>query len=321
MKTILITGGAGYVGSHVSHALMEAGYACVGAGHGAAAALCKGYDGDITDPGFMDDVMAKVQPVAVIHLAAFGSPLESCLRPTFCYDHNVAATMHVLAAMVRHGVSQMIFASTAMVYAPHAPHMPYEEHAPLQPNNPYAKSKWIIENVLSDCAAAYGLRAVVMRHFNPAGAHGEARALGLNGGNAHALAVLTRVALGQLPVFDLYGTDYPTVDGTSVRDYVHVSDVAQAHVQALRYLEAGGENIVVNISTGQGTSLRGLLTAVERHCGAALPVRYLPRRDIHQPYLVGAADRAREVLQWKPEQSELSHMIASSFHWFSSAHS
>lgn len=320
MKKILITGGAGYLGSHICKLLATQGYDCLAVDHmqrpGKQMEACALKVGDVADAAFLDAIFADFKPDGVIHLAAYSKPLESTSQATLCYRNNIAATAILLETMQRHAVKNLIFASSSMIYAVQPQHTPYPESTPCGFSNPYASSKWMGEQLIEDYGKAYGLRYIIMRHFNPSGADKAATHGQLNGGNHHAVAALTKVALGLSPSFALYGTDYPTPDGTSIRDYVHVTDIAQAHIQALQYLSTPGESLTINIGTGKATSLKELLAAIEAHCGHTLPVTYQPRRAIYQPYLVADITRARQTLNWQPQHSSLENIIETTFRWF-----
>lgn len=316
---ILVTGGAGYIGSHVCKALAESGFIPVtydnlGDGHEWAVRWGPLELGDIADRDRLAIVFRSYQPLAVIHFAGYIAAGESVTNPGKYYKNNVVGSLCLLEAMRSHGLSRLVFSSSAAVYGtPEA--TPIPETHPLRPINPYGTSKLIMEHMIGDFAAAYGLHAASLRYFNAAGADpsgliGEAHAP-----ETHAIPLAIQAARGALPHFEVFGTDYPTPDGTAVRDYVHVVDLASAHLAALEHLLADGASLTLNVGTGQGHSVNEVLAAVERAAGHRLKTRKGPRRAGDPPSLVADPSLAKKTLGWQPRHADLNDIVASAWAW------
>jgi UDP-glucose 4-epimerase len=314
---LLVTGGAGFIGSVVVERLLERGHDVVvldnlWRGHraaveqGAAFVRC-----DLRDGVRTDQVVAEVAPDAVLHFAAATLVPESVADPSLYFGVNVAGSHHLLAAMKDAAVAAIVFSSTAAVYGM-PEELPVTERATPRPINPYGQSKWMVEQMLAAHGAAYGLRYAALRYFNVAGAsarHGED-----HDPETHAIPVALQTLLGKRERFAVFGTDYPTPDGTAIRDYVHVLDLADAHVAALERLDRSLG--AINLGTKDGFSVREIVEAVERVTGRALPVAYEPRRAGDPPALVADGTRARETLGWTPSRSTLDEMVGSAWEWF-----
>lgn len=316
---VLVTGGAGYVGSHACLALARAGYAPVvyddlSAGHADAVRFGPLVVGDVRDTARLVAALRAHGAVAVLHFAAAILAGESVALPGRYYRRNVAGTLSLLSAMREAGVGALVVSSTAAVFGTPAA-QPIAETAPLRPINPYGRSKLAMEWAVADHAAAHGLRWAALRYFNAAGAD-PGGALGeRHDPETHAVPLAVLAALGAAPAFSLHGTDYPTPDGTAIRDYVHVSDLAAAHVLALRHLLEGGPSLAMNLGTGAGTSVRELLGAVEAGTGRPVPVREGPRRPGDPPALVADAALARATLGWAPRFAGIGPIVETAVRW------
>lgn len=314
---VLVTGGAGYIGSVVVEQLLEAGHTVfvldsLWRGHtGALNFEAEFVIGDLRDIDLVKDVVTSVRPDAVMHFAAATLVPESMIDPALYFSTNVVGTHNLLAACLDSGVGRFVMSSTAAVYGePEA--VPIVETSPLNPINVYGQSKLMAEQTLAAYERAYGLRYVAFRYFNVAGAsatRGED-----HDPETHVIPVALKVLLGQRPTFRIFGTDYPTPDGSAIRDFVHVVDLARAHVTALSHL---GTNLgPINLGSRTGFSVLEIVEAVERVTGRALPVEREDRRPGDPPRLIADVGKAREVLGWQPERSTLDDMISSAWEWF-----
>ncbi len=322
---ILVTGGAGYIGSHACKALAEAGflpvtYDSLEAGHAWAVRWGPLEEGDIADGARLCAVMDRYRPAALMHFAAHIAAGESVADPGKYYRNNVAGSLCLLETMRAHGLARLVFSSSAAVYGtPEA--TPIPETHPTRPINPYGASKLMIERMIGDFSAAHGLRAVSLRYFNAAGADASGGIGEAHEPETHAIPLALTTALGARTHFEIHGTDYPTPDGTAIRDYVHVSDLAAAHVGALDRLLAGGEGAVVNVGAGGGFSVRQVLAAAEAATGRRIPVREGPRRPGDPAVLVADAAEARRLLDWRPRHTEIADIVASAWAWHAGRHS
>jgi UDP-glucose 4-epimerase len=316
-ETILVTGGAGYVGSHACLALSQAGFKPVvydnlSNGHAAFVQWGPLEQGDIRDGARLDAVFAAHKPIAVMHFAALIEVGESVKDPQRFYEINVGGAMSVIAAARRAGVDKFVFSSTCATFG--APvKVPMEETHPQAPLNPYGESKLMVERILLDLDRYSGFRSAIMRYFNAAGADPEGRIGERHDPETHAIPLAIRAALGLGGGFKLFGTDYDTRDGTAVRDYIHVLDLADAHVRALQRLIDGGSTEAFNLGTGQGTTVRELIDAISRACGG-FEVAEAPRRGGDAPMLVGDATKAGELLDWAPSRT-LDDIVSSAAAW------
>src|SRR5437764_1658548 len=276
---VLVTGGAGYVGSHACSALRAAGltpvtYDNLSRGHRELVRFGPLEQGDILDEARLVNVLETYRPVAVMHFAAFAYVGESVEQPLDYYRNNFAGALTLLGAMRKCGVDRFVFSSTCAVYGtPEIQPMP--ETLPLAPINPYGRSKLMVEQALRDASAAHGLRSVSLRYFNACGAHPSGEIGERHDPEPHLIPRALMAANGEIEALDVFGTDYPTPDGTAVRDYIHVCDLAEAHVSALRYLETGGETIALNLGTGRGYSVREVVDATVRVTGKTPSCRYV----------------------------------------------
>ncbi|HSD61880.1 MAG TPA: UDP-glucose 4-epimerase GalE, partial [Burkholderiales bacterium] len=316
---VLVTGGAGYIGSHTCKALAQAGYVPVTIdnfvyGHDWAVKWGPLEKGDIGDPEFVARVIRQHQVEAVVHFAAYGYVGESMTEPAVYFRNNVINSLCLLEAMHDCGVQHVVFSSTCATYGiPEA--VPIAEDHPQRPVNPYGESKLFVERALYWHGAAYGLRSVALRYFNAAGADPEGEIGEDHDPETHLIPLAIASALGRRPELQIFGSDYPTPDGTAVRDYVHVTDLASAHLQALDYLLRGGASTALNLGTGIGHSVREVIAAVERASGRIVPAREAPRRAGDPPQLVAAPGRAREVLGWEPTHSDIDTIVSTALRW------
>lgn len=318
MKKVLVTGGAGYIGSHVCKALAQAGYepVCYDSlefGHEWAVQWGPLEIGRIEDTDFLLTTCRRYQPVAVMHFAAYAYVGESVADPARYYLNNVAGTLSLLTAMRQATINKIIFSSSCATYGlPESPRI--TEHQPQNPINPYGRSKLMIEQILQDYASAYGLIYATLRYFNAAGADPDMEIGEEHQPETHLIPLAIQAALSGSPL-SIFGTDYPTADGTAIRDYIHVTDLATAHVAALIYLEEQQKNIAVNLGTGQGHSIREVMQSVEEVTGKKVPWTAAPRRPGDPPQLVADPSLAQKRLSWHPQTITLRDMIASTFSW------
>jgi UDP-glucose 4-epimerase len=272
-------------------------------------------EGDIRDRAKLDDVLAKHKPAAILHFAALIEVGESVKDPVAFYENNVIGTLTLLAAAQSAGIKNFVFSSTCATYGlPQS--VPLDETHRQVPINPYGQTKYIVEQALSDYDKYTGFRSVVLRYFNAAGADFEGRIGEWHQPETHAIPLAIDAALGRREGFKVFGSDYETRDGTCVRDYIHVLDLADAHVRAVEYLLRGGESVALNLGTGTGTTVKELLSTIEDVSAKPFPVEYVGRREGDSHTLVANNDKAREVLGWVP-QHDLSQIIRSAWNWHS----
>ena len=318
MRT-LVTGGAGYIGSHVTLALAAAGHEAVvldnlSTGHAWAVKSGRLVKGDIADAALLDRLFGQHRFEAVVHLAAESVSSESVAEPLRYYRSNVLGTHALLEACQRHGPRWLVFSSSAAVYG--APRrVPVTERAAIAPINPYGASKAMGERMLADLCAATPLKCVSLRFFNVAGADPEGRAGESTPVASHLIKIAAEVVTGKRAELAVYGEDYPTPDGTCIRDYVHVTDVAGAHLDALAYLQSGGATRAFNLGYGHGASVKEVIRAVETATGRALPLRSAARRPGDAPRLVADGALARKRLGWTPAHDDLDRIVASAIAW------
>lgn len=318
-RHILVTGGAGYIGSHACKALRQAGYTPVcfdnlAYGHRWAVQWGPLEVGDIGDRPRLDAVFQQYQPEAILHFAAFAYVGESVENPGKYYRNNVAGTLTLLEAMRDHGVNKIIFSSTCATYGiPDA--VPITEEHAQHPINPYGASKLMVERMLQDFDCAHGLKSVALRYFNAAGADPDGEIGEDHDPETHLIPLVLDVALGKRESVSIFGADYETPDGTCIRDYIHVSDLADAHVRALQYLEGGGTSTAFNLGNGAGFSVQEVINRAEAVTGQAIAVATAPRRAGDPPVLVGSAEKARRVLGWNPLYPDLKSILKSAWNW------
>lgn len=316
---ILVTGGAGYIGSHVCKALKSAGFVPVVydnllKGHSWAVQWGPFVQGDLEDEERLDGAFEQYRPKAVIHLASLSNVREAIGQPAYYYEHNLGGALAVLKAMVRAEVSNIVFSSTAAIYgAPN--YLPVDEKHPKAPLNAYGKTKWAIEGMLEDFSNAHGLHFAALRYFNACGADLEGMIGEAHKPETHLVPVTIQAALGERGALQVYGTDHPTPDGTAIRDYVHVIDLAEGHLQALRYLTENKSSLQVNLGTGVGYSVKQIIDAVEAFGQRVVPVEIVPRLAHDSSVLVADAGLARQLLGWDPKYSDLQTIISSAWNW------
>lgn len=316
---MLVTGGAGYIGSHVVRDLGEQGnevltYDNLSFGHAEAVLHGELVVGDLSDTGKLQDTFARFRPDVVMHFAAYIVVPESVQQPLMYYKNNFCNALHLLRACLDHQVKQFIFSSTAAVYG--IPEMiPVREDAPLIPCNPYGRSKAMVEQVLTEIADLHDFRYVSLRYFNVSGADMKAR-IGQNRKDAtHLITLAVRTALGRRPLLEIYGTDYPTPDGTCIRDYIHVDDLSDAHLKAVEYLRTGGVSDVFNCGYGYGYSVREVVETARRVTGVDFTVVEAVRRAGDPPQLIADSTKLRKTMGWKPKFNDLEYIIKTAFEW------
>ncbi|MCR4392082.1 MAG: UDP-glucose 4-epimerase GalE [Candidatus Acetothermia bacterium] len=320
---ILVTGGAGYIGSHTVKELLRRGYPVVvldnlSTGH-RELVLCEQFiQGDLADSCLVERTFARHPICAVIHFAAHTSVPESVADPQKYYRNNVAGTLNLLQAMLAHGVKAIIFSSSAAVYGDPVA-LPIPEDHPTQPKNPYGRTKLVVEEILADYARAYGLRYIALRYFNAAGSDPEGEIGELHDPETHLIPIVLEAAAGKRPHLEIYGTDYPTKDGTAVRDYIHVSDLARAHVLALERMMEGGAGGAYNLGIGRGYTVREVVETCRRVTGRKIPAVEAPRRPGDPAALVADPSRARRELGWEPKFTDLEAIVETAWAWMQRA--
>jgi len=316
---VLVTGGAGYIGSHTAKALTQAGFEPVvlddfSMGHRWAVQWGPVVEGDLADAKLIREVITAYNVRAVIHFAASAYVGESMTTPRKYFRNNVTNALGLLESMVDTGVRRIVFSSSCATYGiPNEVPIP-EDHL-QNPINPYGESKRMVERFLYWYGKAYGLGWMSLRYFNAAGADPEGELGEEHHPETHLIPVSIQAALGERPFVEVYGTDYPTPDGTAIRDYIHVTDLAAAHVLALRHLLEDGESTALNLGTGRGHSVREVIATVERVSGRAVPVREAARRPGDPPVLVAGAARASQLLGWSPRHSSLDEIVQTAWRW------
>lgn len=320
--SILVAGGAGYIGSHMVKQLVESGEDVVVAdnlstGHKKAInPKAKFYYGDICDRAFLDRIFVNEDITAVVHFAAFSIVPESMQEPLKYFDNNTGGMITLLEAMRDFKVKYIVFSSTAATYGiPET--MPIKETDPQQPINPYGLSKLMMEKMMAWADEAYGIKFVALRYFNVAGAAADGTIGEDHGPETHLVPIIMQVAQGKRDELSIFGDDYNTPDGTNVRDYVHVMDLADAHILALKYLEAGNPSNAFNLGSSTGFSNKEMLEAAREVTGKEIPAKIAPRRPGDPDSLVAASDKAREVLNWQPKYDDVHDIIATAWQWHS----
>lgn len=316
---VLVTGGAGYIGSHVCKALAASGFTPVVYDN-----LCRGHawavrwgpleTGDIGNRSKLSAVIGQYAPIAVIHLAAFAYIAEGETHPGLYYDNNVTRALAMIETIVEHGIRDFIFSSSCATYGiPSA--LPIEETMPPDPVNVYGTTKLIFEQILRSYSRRDRLRCCALRYFNAAGADPDGEIGELHTPEPHIIPLLLAACERPGASFQILGTDYPTRDGSCIRDYIHVSDLAAAHVLALKYLISGGQSTTLNLGTGQGVSVRELIGIAEAVTGRKIDAVARPRREGDPPVLVAGAEKARKLLKWHPEWLDARDIVASAWAW------
>jgi UDP-glucose-4-epimerase GalE len=315
---ILVTGGAGYIGSHAVRLFRSRGhqvwvYDNLSFGHRAAVPADRLIVGDLAERARVEEALAVHRIEAVVHFAAFAYVGESVQDPGKYYQNNLVNTLQLLESMRRQGVTRLVFSSTCATYG-EPQRVPIREDEPQKPINPYGKSKLAVEQALADYARAYGWGYAALRYFNAAGASSEGDLGEDHDPETHLIPLLLQAALGQRPYVEIFGTDYATPDGTCIRDYIHVDDLAEAHLLALEHL-APGRGLCYNLGIGRGYSVREVIHTVEELVGKPVPVRAGPRRAGDPPVLVASAEKIRRDLGWRPRYIELRPILETAWSW------
>jgi UDP-glucose 4-epimerase len=315
---ILVTGGAGYVGSHCLRRLLAAGheatvYDNLYQGHRQAVPAGLLVEGDLRDEAKLTALLRDRKIEAVMHFAALALVGESVQKPDLYYRNNVLGSFHLLEAMRQAGVGRIVFSSTTATYGTPET-MPIAETTPQQPINPYGFSKLVVEHMLDDYAAAYGFGFAALRYFNAAGAAPDGSIGEDHTPESHLIPIVLQVALGQRESISIFGDDYPTPDGTCVRDYVHVEDLASAHLAALERLQPG-KAIKVNLGTGRGYSVREVIDACRKFTGHPIPAVTAPRRAGDPPTLIADARLAKQLLDWTPRYATIESIVETAWRW------
>ncbi|WP_283674382.1 UDP-glucose 4-epimerase GalE [Butyricicoccus sp. Marseille-Q5471] len=317
---ILVLGGAGYIGSHTVYELIDAGRDVVVADNletGFRAAVhpkARFYEGDIRDRAFIDRVFDSEQIEGVIHFAANSQVGESMVKPLKYYDNNLCGTKTLLESMVAHGVDKIVFSSTAATYG-EPERVPIMEDDRTCPTNCYGETKLAMEHMMKWTSIAHGLRFVALRYFNACGAHASGAIGEAHNPETHLIPLILQVPNGQREKIAIFGEDYPTPDGTCIRDYIHVSDLAQAHILALDYLLAGNDNNVFNLGNGVGFSVKEVIEETRRVTGHPIPAKVEPRRAGDPAQLIASSQKAKDVLGWKPKYDDLHTIIDTAWKW------
>ncbi|MEN3028205.1 MAG: UDP-glucose 4-epimerase GalE [Aquificaceae bacterium] len=316
---LLVTGGAGYIGSHMVKLLGERGYEVLtldnlSEGNPWAVLYGELRVVDLLNYKALEEVFLEFKPDAVIHFAAKVKVPESVKKPLLYYENNLLGTANLLYAMQRSGTRYLVFSSTAAVYGV-PENIPVKEDDPTNPINPYGWSKLFAERVIKDFSYVSGLKYALLRYFNVAGADPEGKIGQVSKEPTHLILRAVKVATGQIPYIEVFGKDYPTQDGTGVRDYVHVMDLCEAHIRALDYLMEGGESDVFNIGYGRGYSVLEVIQKVKEVSGRDFEVRYAPRREGDPPALVADSSKAMKVLKWQPKYDDLGFIVKTALNW------
>jgi UDP-glucose 4-epimerase len=316
---ILVTGGAGYIGSHCVAALNELGRDVVVAdnlskGHKKAVIGGKFYLGDLRDTVFLDRIFRENDIEAVIHFAAFSLVGESCEKPWDYFNNNFGGSMSLLERMSVHGVKKIVFSSTAATYG-EPQRIPIAETDVQMPTNPYGESKLAVEKMLKWCDPAYGIKFVALRYFNVAGAHESGDIGEAHNPESHLIPIILQAAQGKLNSIKVFGSDYPTPDGTCIRDYVHVTDLISAHLLALEYLKNGEESNAFNLGNGEGFSVKQVIDIAREVTGLPFKVIEDVRRAGDPAVLIASSQKAMDILKWSPKHADLKDIVASAWNW------
>ncbi len=316
---VLVTGGAGYIGSHTVKLLVENGFEVVvydnlANGHRDAVINARFVEGDILDGNRLDEILTAESFDAVVHFAAFIEVGESVKNPLKFYENNVAGTINLLNLLKKHKVKNFVFSSTAAVYG-NPEKVPIKEDSPLNPINPYGNTKLTIEKVLKDMSDAGEIDFIALRYFNASGADKSGLIGESHNPETHLIPLVLKTAKGERECIKIFGTDYSTPDGTCVRDYIHVNDLANAHILALDYLLEGGKSDVFNCGYGMGYSVKEIIDTVKKITGVDFKVEKAPRREGDPPILVADNKKIKSVLNWNPEYNDIEYIIKTAWDW------
>ena len=320
---LLVLGGAGYIGSHTAVELLNDGHEVVIADNLVTGYLkavpeeATFYQGDIRDEQFLDDLFHKEKIDAVIHFAAFSLVGESVVNPLKYYENNLYGTKVLLDAMIANGVDKIVFSSTAATYG-EPENIPILESDRTCPTNPYGETKLAMEKMISWAAKAHGLHYVSLRYFNACGAHESGLIGEAHNPESHLIPLVLQVPNGKREFVSIYGSDYDTPDGTCIRDYIHVTDLAKAHILAVKHLINGGESNIFNLGNGVGYSVKEVIETARKVTGHPIPAKEEPRRAGDPARLVASGEKAREILGWEPEIKDLADIISSAWKWHKS---
>jgi len=320
MEKILVVGGAGYIGSHMVKALMEKGYQVLvldnlSTGYRELLAGGTFIQGSLGDSVLLDRIFSEHEIAAVMHFAAFSLVGESVQNPLKYYRNNISETITLIEAMVRHGLQRFIFSSTAAVYG-EPEHTPITEEHPCRPTNPYGAGKLCVEQILSDCDRAHGLKSICLRYFNAAGADDSGTLGEMHDPETHLIPLVLKCALAKEPI-KIFGTDYPTTDGTCIRDYIHVTDLAQGHLLALQALFDGSGSCAYNLGNSIGHSVRQVIDLAGKVTGATIQTIEAQRRAGDPAILVADSGKIKRELNWSPMYEDLEKIIATAWKWHS----
>jgi UDP-glucose 4-epimerase len=318
-EKILVVGGAGYIGSHMVKLLQASGYEPLvlddlSGGFADACGTAPLVVGSIANAGLLEDLLCKHAFAAVMHFASFIQVGESVAEPAKYYANNLAATLTLLEAMRQAGIGAFIFSSTAAVYGDPV-HVPIREDHPKQPINPYGRSKWMVEQILEDFEQAYGLRSICLRYFNAAGADPEGMLGERHDPETHLIPLVLQAATGRRAEIKVFGSNYPTPDGTCIRDYIHVQDLCSAHLLALERLLSGGPSGQFNLGNGLGFSVNQVINTAQAVTGRTIPVSYAEQRAGDPPQLVADAQLAKQELGWRPQFADLATIVRDAWQW------
>lgn len=318
---ILVTGGAGYIGSHTVRELRERGadvvvYDSLVTGHRKSVGDAPFVKGDIFDKELLCRTFAEYKVDAVVHFAAFSLVGESMSDPAKYYRNNVAGTLSLLDAMLESGVKYLVFSSSAATYGDTGDGL-ITEDSPQRPTSVYGQTKLMMEQFMSDYDKAYGMKYVALRYFNAAGAHRSGEIGEAHKPESHLIPIILQTALGQRSHIGIFGEDYPTRDGTCIRDYIHITDLADAHIRALDYLENGGKSTYYNLGNGNGFSVKEVIETARRVTGEAIPAKVEGRRPGDPATLVASSEKIKRELGWKPRYDSLDEIVASAWKWHS----
>lgn len=320
--TVLVLGGAGYIGSHTVYALIEKGEDVViidnlETGHiEAVHPQARFYQGDIRDRAFVDSVLDKEKIDAVIHFAANSLVGESMSNPLKYYDNNVNGTKVLLQSMVEHGLNKIVFSSTAATYG-EPERVPILETDKTEPTNAYGETKLSMEKMFKWTDSAHGVKYVSLRYFNACGAHVSGEIGEAHSPETHLIPLILQVPLGQREAISIYGDDYSTADGTCIRDYIHVTDLAQAHILAVEYLMKGNDSSIFNLGNGIGFTVKEVIDTARKVTGHPIPATVTPRRAGDPAQLIASSEKAKTVLGWNPQHADLEEIISSAWKWHS----